>query len=117
MAQIELFQPAHLPQMQALVNAHLSTLAPGWALPEHFIASHLLRDPGEFIVDPWVTARVTLCATERQRVVAAEDEAAGAGRFYERQGWRVLVRLQRGWVLASTNSTDPKGSEHAQHSR
>jgi len=71
MAQIELFQPAHLPQMQALVNAHLSTLAPGWALPEQYIASRLQRDPGEFIVDLWVTARVTLCAIERQRVVAA----------------------------------------------
>jgi GNAT superfamily N-acetyltransferase len=34
--------------------------------------------------------------------VAAEDEAAGAGRFYERQGWRALVRLQRGWVLAAS---------------
>jgi GNAT superfamily N-acetyltransferase len=319
MAHIERMEPAHLPQVQRLVNAHLSTLAPGWALPEHVIVSRLQRDPGEFIVDPWVIARATLCALERQRVVAAahllrygsgvevngpyrnvgeiawflawpdagpaaaalldaarehfgrwgvsaiwawqgalpvglfagvpdvwphiatalaaagyrpdpaaareeaiyggrldqippptdppiagmtirrstglfgtrfaaaidgqdagycdcvsdlteggavpalhgwaelaelavrepwrnrgigiwlvqhaaawlrlggcdriilavaaEDEAAGAGRFYERQGWQALVRLQRGWVLASHISTEPKGSEHAQHSR
>jgi hypothetical protein len=117
MAQIELFQPAHLPQMQTLVNAHLSTLAPGWALPEQFLASRLQRDPGEFVVDPWVTARVTLCAIERQRVVAAEDEAAGADRFYQRQGWQALVRLQRGWVLDSGTSTEQEGTEHAQHSR
>ncbi len=71
MTQIERIGPAHLPQLQALVNAHLSTLAPGWALPEQFIASRLRRDPGESVVDPWVIARVTLCAIERQRVVAA----------------------------------------------
>jgi hypothetical protein len=71
MAQIELFQLAHLPHVRALVNAHLSSLAPGWALAEQFIASRLQRDPGEFIIDPWVTARVTLCAIERQRVIAA----------------------------------------------
>ena len=31
--------------------------------------------------------------------VAAEDEAAGAGRFYRRFGWDALVRFQRGWAL------------------
>ena len=56
--------------MQALVNAHIGALVPGWALPEAYIASQLQRDPGEYMVDPWVTARVTLCAIERQRVVA-----------------------------------------------
>jgi GNAT superfamily N-acetyltransferase len=30
--------------------------------------------------------------------VAAEDEAAGAARFYQRFGWEALVRFQRGWV-------------------
>src|SRR5581483_10085832 len=31
--------------------------------------------------------------------VTAEDESAGAGRFYQRLGWQSLVRLQHGWVL------------------
>jgi ribosomal protein S18 acetylase RimI-like enzyme len=31
----------------------------------------LLREPGEFIVDPWVSERQTLVAEQRQRVVAA----------------------------------------------
>ena len=31
--------------------------------------------------------------------VAAADEARGAGRFYERCGWRPLTRLERGWSL------------------
>jgi GNAT superfamily N-acetyltransferase len=70
MTSIELFQPTHLPQVQTLVNAHMSALVPGWALPEYYIASRMQRDPGEYVVDPWVAARVTLCAMERQRVVA-----------------------------------------------
>jgi GNAT superfamily N-acetyltransferase len=70
MTHVELFQPTHLPQVQALVNAHLSTLVPGWGLPEAFIASRLQRNPGEYIVDPWITARVTLCALDREQVVA-----------------------------------------------
>jgi len=32
--------------------------------------------------------------------VGADDEAAGAGRFYERFGWSPVVRLRRGWELA-----------------
>jgi len=71
MTYVEQYRPEHLPQLQALINAHMSTLVPGWALAEAFIASRLQRDPGEYVVDPWVTARVTLCAIERQRVVAA----------------------------------------------
>jgi hypothetical protein len=57
--------------VQTLINAHLSALVPGWALPESYIASKLQRDPGEYVVDPWVIGRTTLCAIERQGVVAA----------------------------------------------
>jgi GNAT superfamily N-acetyltransferase len=71
MTHIEQYQPEHLPQLQALINVHMGALVPGWALPEAFVASRLQRNPGEYVVDPWVAARVTLCAIERQRVVAA----------------------------------------------
>lgn len=71
MTYIEHYRPEHLPQVQALVNVHMGALVPGWALPEAAIASRLERNPGEYVVDPWVTARATLCAIERQRVVAA----------------------------------------------
>lgn len=67
--EIELLQAGHLPQLQALVNAHLGAVAPGWALSEAYIAAHLARNPNEYVVDPWVVARRTLCAVERQRVV------------------------------------------------
>lgn len=68
---IEPLQDIHLPQVQVLVNMHLSTMVPGWALPETFIASRLQRNPGQSIIDPWVRKRTTLCAVLKQRVVAA----------------------------------------------
>jgi GNAT superfamily N-acetyltransferase len=71
MISIELYQPEHLHQLQALVNTHLGALVPGWALPAAYLAGRLRRNPGEYIVDPWVIERATLCAIERRRVVAA----------------------------------------------
>jgi GNAT superfamily N-acetyltransferase len=71
MTYIEQYHPEHLPQLQALINVHMGALVPGWALPEATLADRLQRNPGEYVVDPWVAARVTLCAVERQRVVAA----------------------------------------------
>jgi GNAT superfamily N-acetyltransferase len=38
--------------------------------------------------------------------VTAEDEAAGAGRFYQRLGWHVLMRQRKGWQW-STNPATP----------
>jgi GNAT superfamily N-acetyltransferase len=69
MVTIESYQPAHLPQLATLVNAHLEAVVPGWAVPEAFVADYLRRNPGEYVVDPWVVARATLCALERGRVV------------------------------------------------
>jgi GNAT superfamily N-acetyltransferase len=46
-------------------------MVPGRAWPETFIASRLHRNPGQYITDPWVRERVTLCALQTQRVVAA----------------------------------------------
>jgi len=69
--QVVPFDPSHLPGVQDLVNAHLSLLVPGWMLTESFIASHLERNPGQAITDPWVAERTTLCVLAGKRVVAA----------------------------------------------
>jgi GNAT superfamily N-acetyltransferase len=71
MIQIELFHPDHLPQLQDLVNTHLSVVVPGWSLPADYIARHLRRNPGQYVIDPWVLERMTLVALEKERVVAA----------------------------------------------
>ncbi len=68
---IEPFQEAHLFRVQTLINMHLSTMVPGWGLPEAFIASFLHRNPYQETIDPWVRERMTLCALQKQRVVAA----------------------------------------------
>jgi GNAT superfamily N-acetyltransferase len=65
------FDPSRLPQVQGLINAHLTLLVPGWALSQECIADHLESNPGQAITDPWVAERTTLCALEGQRLVAA----------------------------------------------
>jgi hypothetical protein len=58
-------------QLTALVNAHVQAVVPGVSVPVNTVLSQLERDPGEFIVDPWVAERATLVAEQRGRVVAA----------------------------------------------
>ena len=68
---IERFRDEHLPQLASLINLHLGALAPGWAMPAPAIAALLERNPGEYVANPWVRERATLCALERGRLVAA----------------------------------------------
>lgn len=65
------FESTYLPQLRELVNHHISAVVPGWALTDEAIAEHLERDTGEYVTDPWVTERETLCVTEGWRVLAA----------------------------------------------
>jgi GNAT superfamily N-acetyltransferase len=58
-------------QLTALVNAHVAAVLPGVSLSVTSVMSHLERDAGEYIVDPWVEQRVTLVVEQRQRIVAA----------------------------------------------
>jgi hypothetical protein len=58
-------------QLTALVNAHVQAVVPGVSVSVNTVMTQLERDPGEFIVDPWVDDRVTLVAEQRGRVVAA----------------------------------------------
>jgi hypothetical protein len=71
-------------QLTALVNAHAAAVVPGASVSVNAVLSQLERDPGEFIVDPWVRERLTLVAEQRSRLVAAahllrygDDDAVG----------------------------------------
>ena len=44
-------------QLTKLVNAHAAAVVP---VSVHTVLSQLEREPGEFIVDPWVRQRATL---------------------------------------------------------
>jgi ribosomal protein S18 acetylase RimI-like enzyme len=58
-------------QLAALVNAHIAAVVPGMSVSVNRLLTQLERQPGEFIVDPWVAERVTLVAVQRQRIAAA----------------------------------------------
>jgi GNAT superfamily N-acetyltransferase len=65
------FRRSDRDQLTALVNAHAAAVVPGVSASVNAVLAQLDREPGEFIVDPWVSERVTLVAEQRQRVVAA----------------------------------------------
>ncbi len=71
-------------RLAALVNGHAAAVVPGAGVSVATVLSHLERQPGETIVNPWVAERVTLVAEQQHAVVAAAhllryfaDERAG----------------------------------------
>jgi GNAT superfamily N-acetyltransferase len=58
-------------QVTALVSAHAAAVVPGASVSVNTVLARLEREPGEYVVDPWVSERATLVAEERARVVAA----------------------------------------------
>jgi GNAT superfamily N-acetyltransferase len=83
--QVRPFRRSDRDQLTQLVNAHAGAVVPGMSASVNTVLSSLERRPGEFIVDPWVSERVTLVAEQASRVAAAAhllryfpDERAGA---------------------------------------
>jgi GNAT superfamily N-acetyltransferase len=69
--QVRPFARADRDQVTTLVNAHIGAVVPNVSVSVQGLLSQLEREPGEFIVDRWVTERLTLVAEQRGRVVAA----------------------------------------------
>jgi GNAT superfamily N-acetyltransferase len=65
------FHRADRDQLTALVNAHVCTVVPGWAVSTAVLLAQIERDPGQYVTDPWVLSRVTLVAEADSRLVAA----------------------------------------------
>ena len=65
------FRRSDREQLTALVNAHAAAVVPGASVSVNAVMSQLEREPGEFIVDPWVVDRATFVSEQRGRVVAA----------------------------------------------
>jgi GNAT superfamily N-acetyltransferase len=65
------FDQPYLPQLVEFVNVHLAAVVPGWATTRSFLAETLENNHAEYVTDPWVAERATLCATEGHRVLAA----------------------------------------------
>jgi len=65
------FRRADRDQLTDLVNGHAAAVVPGLSVSVAAVLSQLERQPGEYIVDPWVSERLTLVAEQHERVVAA----------------------------------------------
>ncbi len=65
------FRRSDRDQLTVLVNAHAAAVVPGLAVSVAALLSRLERQPGESIVDPWVSERLTLVAQQHERVAAA----------------------------------------------
>jgi GNAT superfamily N-acetyltransferase len=84
--QVRPFRRSDRRQLTDLVNAHAAAVVPGLGVSVAALLSQLEREPGEFIVDPWVGERKTLVAEQHDRVAAAAhllryaaDERVGPG--------------------------------------
>ena len=69
--QVRPFRRGDRDQLTKLVNAHAEVVVPGMSVSVNTVLGSLERQPAEFIVDPWVSERVTLVAEQRGRVAAA----------------------------------------------
>ena len=68
--EVRAFRRGDREQLTDLVNAHVAAVVPGVSISVNTVMSQLEREPGEYIVDPWVTQRRALVAVERDAVAA-----------------------------------------------
>src|SRR5246127_4977707 len=89
--QVRPFRRSDRDQLTDLVNAHAEAVVPGLSVSVNTVLGSLERQPGEFIVDPWVRERVTLVAEQRSRGAAPahplrDSPDDGAGPAYRDAG-------------------------------
>jgi GNAT superfamily N-acetyltransferase len=86
--EVRSFRRSDREQLTQLVNSHAAAVVPGMSVSVSTVLSALERQPGDFIEDPWVAARVTLVAEQAGRIAAAahllryfsDERAAAAAR-------------------------------------
>ena len=97
------FRRADRDQLTQLVNAHAEAVVPGMSVSVNTVLSSLERQPGEFIVDPWVSERVTLVAEQRNWLEGTDPGGLNYDdyrAFLPAVGFRELTRTARGWTRA-----------------
>jgi GNAT superfamily N-acetyltransferase len=109
--QVRPFQRADREQLTTLVNAHIQAVMPGVSVSVNTVLSQLERDPGEFIVDPWVAERATLVAEQRGRVVAAAHLLRYGASEEVGEAYRDSAELN--WLLYWPRATHWQDSEAA----
>jgi GNAT superfamily N-acetyltransferase len=115
--EVRAFRRSDREQVTWLVNAHAAVVIPGATASVNGVLGQFERDPGEFIVDPWVAERHALVAEQAGSVVAAAllsryRDDAGVGPLYRNTGeirW-LLFRP----VAPAGNAFWPEGRAAAQ---
>ena len=91
------FRRSDREQLTDLVNAHAAAVVPGLGASVSMVLSQLERQPGEFLVGPWVSERATLVAQERDRVAAAAHLLRYSGDERVSPGYRDAGEIS--WLL------------------
>jgi GNAT superfamily N-acetyltransferase len=103
-------------QLTRLVNAHVQAVVPGLGVSVATLLSSLERDPGEYIIDPWVRDRVTLVAEQNDRIMAAAHLRRYHAGERVTEAYRNLGEIR--WLLfwpvaADSGGTGPDGTQAA----
>lgn len=101
--QVRPFRRTDRERLTTLADAHVQAVVPAGSLSVNAVLSRLEREPGEFIVDPWVVERATLVAEQRGRVSAA----AHVLRYGVRRRGGVGLPRGRGGPLAAVLAGRP----------
>ncbi|MGH3488876.1 MAG: GNAT family N-acetyltransferase [Actinopolymorphaceae bacterium] len=119
------FRRSDREQLTTLVNRHIQAVIPGMSVSVSTVLNQLEREPGEAIVDPWVSARTTLVAYQHERLVAAahlrryaDDDRVNVG--YRDAGeirWMVCWPPDFPWNDATAAGDTLAGACHEQFDR
>jgi GNAT superfamily N-acetyltransferase len=107
------FRRSDRDQLTGLVNAHIAAVIPRVAVSVSGLLSQLEREPGEFIVDPWVAERATLVAEQRERIVAAAHLVRYADDERVAAGYRGIGEIR--WLVCYPDAPFWQGSIEAGH--
>lgn len=102
MSTIRPFRRSDREQLTALVNAHVAAVIPGVTVSVNALLSQLEREPGEAIVDPWVTERRTLVAVERDAIVGGAHLLRYGADERVSESYRSLAEIR--WLVCRPDS-------------
>jgi hypothetical protein len=109
--EIRPFRRSDRDQLTDLVNAHIEAVLPGVTVSPNTVLSQLEREPGEFVVDPWVAHRHTLVAVHREVVAGAAHLLSYADDDRVGQGYRGAGEIR--WLLTWPGQNTAKAAEQA----
>ena len=103
------FRRSDRDQLTDLVNMHVDAVLPGVTVSPNAVLSQLEREPGEALVDPWVTHRHTLVAVVREAVVGAAHLLRYADEERVGPSYRGLGEIR--WLLVGAGQNAEQAAE------